>query len=97
MRELEKLNNRRVPFILSYDGRTGNKTFGKELPRSLEMHRIEIEAGRSTQSTLLGGNAVTYESVYVSRSLAERIGVHPHELARHAATLKATQLELIAR
>ena len=95
MRELEKLNHRRVPFILSYDGRTGNKTFGKELPQTLEMHRLEVEAGRSTQSTLLGRDAVTYESVYISKSLAERLGVHPRDLVRHATTQKATQLELI--
>lgn len=97
MHELGKLNRRHVPFILSYDGRTGDKIFGRELPRELGMHRIEVEAGRSTQSTLLGGSDFTYESVYVSKSLVERLGVHPHELMRRAVTQKATQLELIAR
>jgi DNA adenine methylase len=95
MDELQQLNHRRALFILSYDGRTGNKTFGKELPRTLEMHRIEIEAGRSTQSTLLGRNAVTYESVYISKHLAERLGVHPRDLVRHIAVQEVMQLELI--
>ena len=77
MQALGQLNRRRGSFILSYDGRTGNKSFGKKLPRALELHRIEIEAGRSTQSTLLGGDAVTYESIYISKSLVERLGIHP--------------------
>ena len=68
---LEKLTAKRHLFIISYDGRRGDKTFGELLPESLDMTRIEIEAGRSSQSTLLGLDEVTYESLYLSRELAK--------------------------
>ena len=64
--ELEKLNQRRVPFILSYDGRLGHKAYGRDMPESLRLHRIIIRVGRSTQSTLLGRTDETYESLYMS-------------------------------
>ena len=64
--ELEKLNSRRVPFVLSYDGRLGRRTYGQGMPESLGPHRIVIRAGRSTQSTLLGRADDTYESLYLS-------------------------------
>lgn len=65
--ELEKLNRRRVPFILSYDGRLGRRTYGQGMPESLGLRRIMIRAGRSTQSTLLGRADDTYESLYLSQ------------------------------
>lgn len=64
--ELEKLNQRRVPFILSYDGRLGHKAYGRDMPETLRLHRIIIRVGRSTQSTLLGRTDETYESLYMS-------------------------------
>ena len=48
---LAKLTEQGVSFILSYDGRTGTKTYGQQLPPELGMQRIEIDAGRSTQFT----------------------------------------------
>lgn len=71
---LEALVTRNVSFILSYDGRTGDRTYGQGLPSGLGLHHIEIEAGRSTQSTLLGGNEITYESIYLSRALVDTLG-----------------------
>ncbi len=50
---LEHLNERGISFAISYDGRLGNKTFGRVLPESLGLKRIEIEVGRSSQLTLL--------------------------------------------
>ena len=66
---LTQLNARAVPFIISYDGRTGDKTFGQPLPRSLGLEHIEVRVGRSTQATLLGRNHWTYESLYLSPAL----------------------------
>ncbi|MEW6403730.1 MAG: DNA adenine methylase [Chloroflexota bacterium] len=84
MRELKLLNRRSVPFILSYDGRTGQKSFGKSLPDELGMYRLEVDAGRSTQATLLGRNDVTYESVYLSGNLVEKLNIEPVQvLANH--------------
>ena len=65
--ELEKLDRRHVPFVLSYDGRLGCRTYGQDLPESLGLRRIVIRAGRSAQSTLLGRADDTYESLYLSR------------------------------
>lgn len=67
------LNNRNVPFILSYDGRTGNKTYGNPLPDNLNLTKIEINAGRSSQATLLNRNEITYEALYLSPALTSKI------------------------
>lgn len=84
MQELKKLNEKDVPFILSYDGRTGKKSFGQSLPDELGMVRLEVTAGRSTQATLLGRNDVTYESVYLSNNLVEKLHIAPAEvIAKH--------------
>lgn len=66
---LDELNRRNVPWLLSYDGRHGNKTYGDPLPRELEAQRLELHAGRSSQATLNGESAMTIESLYVSRQL----------------------------
>lgn len=70
---LFQLNNRNVPFILSYDGRTGNKTYGTALPENLNLTKIEINAGRSTQATLLSRSEITYEAVFLSPALTRKI------------------------
>jgi DNA adenine methylase len=70
---LQKLNNRNIPYILSFNGRTGNKTFGKPLPKSLELMKLEINAGRSSQATLLHRLETTYEALYLSPALIHKI------------------------
>lgn len=67
--DLAGLNSRDVMFAVSYDGRTGGKRYGRDLPASLGLVRLEIRAGRSTQATLLGRRDVTYESLYLSPAL----------------------------
>lgn len=69
IQELNTLNEKAIPFILSYDGRTGKKSYGQNLPDELGMYRLEVKAGRSTQATLLGRDDVTYESLYLSKNL----------------------------
>jgi len=71
--ELHKLNIRGICFAVSYDGRTGSKTFGRPLPSSLHLKHVEIKAGRSTQATLLGKSEITYESLYLSPSLVKKL------------------------
>ena len=63
---LADLVERRVPFALSYDGMPGAKAYGSPSPKSLNLTRIMINGGRSTQSTLLGRTADTYEALYLS-------------------------------
>jgi DNA adenine methylase len=71
---LDALNSSKISFIVSYDGRTGSKMFGKPLPKSLGLTHIELDAGRSSQATLLGRAANTIESLYLSPALVDRIG-----------------------
>ena len=80
MQELKKINKKDVPFILSYDGRTGKKSYGEILPDELGMYHLEVDAGRSTQATLLGRDDVTYESVYLSKNLVEKLHLAPIEV-----------------
>ncbi len=72
---LETLNARDIRYLVSYDGRTGNKVHGRRFPAHLRLQLVELEVGRSSQATLLGRNEVTYESVYLSRPLAERLQI----------------------
>jgi DNA adenine methylase len=67
--ELKKLINRRISFLVSYDGKCGNKIYGNEIPIKIGIKHIELNAGRSSQSTLLGKNEITYESLYISNDL----------------------------
>lgn len=71
--ELKKMNERNISFILSYDGKRGSVTYGETLPKQLELYKYEIKVGRSSQSTLLGHNDYTYESLYLSKSLQDRL------------------------
>lgn len=82
---LEALIARDVSFIISYDGRTGAKKFGNDLPSQLGLTHKEINAGKSSQATLLGRDEDTYESLYLSPALIERL---------EGAELRETQLSL---
>lgn len=70
---LKQLNQKGCTFAVSYDGKLGNKTFGQALPKELELERIEIEVGRSAQSTLLGKVETTTEALYLSPSLSRSL------------------------
>lgn len=70
---LVDLNQRHIPYIVSYDGRTGNKTFGYKLPDYLNLQLIELDAGRSSQATLLGRSDKTVESLYLSPALVSKL------------------------
>lgn len=87
---LFELNQRKIPYILSYDGRTGDKTFGVSLPENLNLTKIEINAGRSSQATLLKRNEITYEAVYLSPSLVAKIDFNK------MTTVKFFQTDLFA-
>jgi DNA adenine methylase len=90
---LRDLNGRHISFILSYDGKTGDKSYGKPVPEDLGLLHIEIDAGRSSQATLLGRNHNTYESVYLSPALVERIGM----VSKRHLTIAPKQFSLLAQ
>lgn len=87
---LDQLNEKRVRYIISYDGRLGDQTYGQPLPDYLNLTLIEIEAGRSTQSTLLGRQDVTFESLYLSKPLSEEVGAQPR--THHRSSINQMQL-----
>ena len=70
---LALLNNKNCLYVVSYDGRMGDKVYGRPMPQRLELLHIEIYAGRSTQATLLGRDSETYESLYLSPALRDII------------------------
>lgn len=70
---LAELNERSVPWILSYDGRSGARTYGEPLPRELWGARSDLHAGRSSQATLVGREDRTVESLYVGAALATNV------------------------
>ena len=70
---LADLNSQSIHFLLSYDGMTGGVEYGEPLPDDLEMRRLLLDAGRSSQATLNGRNELTLESLYVSRGLIGNI------------------------
>ncbi len=75
--ELETLNHKSIRYLVSYDGRLGNRIYGKPLPEKLNMTLVEIEAGRSSQATLLGRSEMTVESLYLSPALADELDASP--------------------
>ncbi len=81
MQGLALLNEKGVPFVLSYDGSCGNMNYGEPLPADLA-DRILLDVGRSSQATLNGKDHVTIESLYISRCL-KCAGSHAPLLLAH--------------
>ena len=84
VKAIEHLNKKNVDFIISYDGSCGDKQYGKELPKELELEKVLLNAGWSSQSILLGKRETTFEALYISRSLQQRTPVthtfHPEHI-----------------
>ena len=72
---IDLLQKKNVPFTLSYDGITGDREYSPELPEALNLTRILINAGRSSQSTLHGRIETTFESLYLPQYLARELNV----------------------
>lgn len=83
---LDGLNARGLRYAISYDGRTGDKSYGEPLPEYLDLLHIELEAGRSSQATLLGRDEETVESLYLSPALAREVGSVPRRASRKPAS-----------
>jgi len=94
--ELDELNSRGISYLVSYDGRRGDKVFGEPLPVGLDLTHMELEAGRSSQSTLLGREETTVESLYFSRALSTRLTDNARDY-RPAPTLQLTLLQRVAQ
>lgn len=68
--ELDRMNRRAIPFLVSFDGSSGARSYGAPLPAELGLRRVLLPAGRSSQATLSGRVAHTVESLYLSPALA---------------------------
>jgi DNA adenine methylase len=71
--ELADANVRGVSYLVSFDGRCGERTYGPGLPDTLGLRKIDVHVGRSSQATLNGRADETVESLYVSSALAARL------------------------
>jgi DNA adenine methylase len=67
--ELNKLSSRNISYIVSYDGKCGDKNYGEEIPLSFGLKHVYLNAGRSSQATLLGRDETTLESLYITPDL----------------------------
>lgn len=76
---IESLNTRGVDFLISYDGECGGKTYGEELPQSLNCRKVLLNAGLSSQATLLGRQSTTLEALYISPSLCSLLETMPKQ------------------
>jgi DNA adenine methylase len=66
---IETLDERGVAYIISYDGECGGRAYGSELPAKLNCTKFLLDAGTSTQATLLGRRDTTFEALYVCNNL----------------------------
>jgi DNA adenine methylase len=64
---------RDLSVLLTYDGRRGEQSFAAPLPDDLGLACVELPAGRSAQSTLLGRAEQTVELAYLTPALQRRI------------------------
>jgi len=82
---LESMRKRNLAFALSYDGMTGDRSYGPPLPESLGLTQIMLNAGMSSQATLAGRREETVESLYLTPGLAE---VTSRQLCEEAAVTR---------
>ncbi len=71
--QLDILNSKNIQYIVSYDGSSGDKLYGEDLPKYLNLKKYSLNAGLSSQSTLLGRHSLTLESLYVSETISENV------------------------
>lgn len=68
---LQALRDEQIPFLLSYDGFTGQRQYGLPLPDDLDLRHCYIDAGVSTSSSLQRRREMTTESLYISPELTD--------------------------
>ena len=77
---IEMLNKKNVDYIISYDGSCGDKAYGKDLPENLNCTKIMLNAGLSSQATLLGRRNTTFEALYISEGLSSIVDNIPEQI-----------------
>lgn len=74
------LNERGIDYIVSYDGCCGERQYGNELPQALQCRKVLLNAGLSSQATLLGKRETTFEALYISKGLSKNIMEFPEQI-----------------
>ena len=83
--ELQGANHRNLSYMVSFDGRCGDRSYGPGLPDCLQLQKIELHLGRSSQATLSGRVEETVESLYLSPALRRRIDLSSSGLNSHVS------------
>jgi DNA adenine methylase len=78
---IEKLDRRGISYIISHDGECGGREYGSNLPANLNCAKFLLNAGLSTQATLLGRRDTTFEALYVSKDLVKMVNAMPKQVA----------------
>lgn len=78
--ELRKLSSRKISYIVSYDGKLGDKNYGEEIPLDFGLKHVYLNAGRSSQATLLGRDETTMESLYLTPDLFNNFNASEKEV-----------------
>lgn len=80
-RAIAVLNKKGIDYLISYDGVCGGKEYGEELPQDLHCKKIMLNAGISSQATLLGKKSTTFEALYISEALIPIFDMLPQQLS----------------
>ncbi|MFZ4580161.1 MAG: DNA adenine methylase [Myxococcota bacterium] len=82
---LSDANDRELSYMVSFDGRCGERTYGPGLPEHLRLDKIDVHMGRSSQATLNGRTDETVESLYLSPALVDRLAKEGRSVVRAAS------------
>ena len=75
------LDKKGIAYIVSYDGECGGRAYGFDLPKNLNCTKILLNAGTSTQATLLGKKSTTFESLYISKNILNTMEFVPKQVS----------------
>ena len=78
------LDQKGIDYLISYDGKCGDREYGKDLPSELGCRKMLLNAGVSTQALLLGKKTMTYEALYVSNRLLSEFTLQPELFPQEA-------------
>ena len=81
---LDLLNQKGIDFLVSYDGKCGDKPYGMDLPVELGLKKVMLDAGLSSQSLLLGKKERTMEALYISKGLQQYMPVRKTDTIQYS-------------
>jgi DNA adenine methylase len=93
--ELARLNDRGVKWILTFDGKAGNRIYRYELPQNLYCHKILIQTGHSPFVKLMNTSIDSVnESVYLNFNPSAEIFTElPNNISNEATLFSAVNMQ----